>query len=198
MTEVEAKEIGEVPGLWYIADIGTDLGEVITDLDANANEWDPITSAANSRLVQHYGYTYDYLSSRVSKIDRPIPKRIAVLQSILTDTCIQLGLIKDDAYFNQCIVNNYLPGQGIGKHIDKEAFGDVIGCFTVGGGTSITFRDGDVSRAVYVQPNSLYIMSGASRHDWTHEIAAKKSDMVQGVKVPRQRRVSVTFRNVKL
>jgi hypothetical protein len=39
-------------------------------------------------------------------------------------------------------------------------------------------------------------MSGASRYIWTHEMSSRKCDMVEGKKIVRGRRVSVTFRCV--
>jgi len=58
-------------------------------------------------------------------------------------------------------------------------------------------RKGGEHRAVYLPPRSLLIMSGASRYEWLHYIPHRKSDMVQGLAVPRsQRRVSFTFRKV--
>ena len=44
----------------------------------------------------------------------------------------------------------------------------------------------------------LLILSGEARYDWTHEIPAHKSDMINGARQPRTRRVSLTFRTVRL
>lgn len=38
--------------------------------------------------------------------------------------------------------------------------------------------------------------SGAARYDRTHEIPARKSDMVDGRKIERSRRILLTFRKV--
>src|SRR5690606_9977836 len=97
---------------------------------------------------------------------------------------------------NQCIVNRYLPGQGISAHIDKETFGPVIACFTLGSGTDITFSrtlDGNkVTIDKHVEPCSLYIMTGESRYNWKHEIKSRLYDN----DVKRNTRISVTFRTV--
>lgn len=42
----------------------------------------------------------------------------------------------------------------------------------------------------------LLILSGPARYDWTHEIPARKSDVINGARQPRRRRVSLTFRAV--
>jgi alkylated DNA repair dioxygenase AlkB len=51
-------------------------------------------------------------------------------------------------------------------------------------------------KEIYVKPNSLYIMSGDSRYVWSHSMPVKKSDVVNGIKIKRDRRISITFRNV--
>lgn len=48
---------------------------------------------------------------------------------------------------------------------------------------------------LYLAPRSLITLSGEARHQWTHAIPARKSDMVNGIKIPRERRVSLTFRS---
>ena len=105
-------------------------------------------------------------------------------------------MIHNKYNFNQCLINNYEPGQGISKHIDLITFGGVIGCFTFGSGSVMTFRRNNEVFNIYVRPNSLYIMSGESRYIWTHEMPSRKSDVVEGKKLLRNRRVSVTFRHV--
>lgn len=47
-------------------------------------------------------------------------------------------------------------------------------------------------------PRSLLVLSGASRSQWAHAIAARQSDVIEGVRTPRGRRVSLTFRTVKV
>jgi hypothetical protein len=39
-------------------------------------------------------------------------------------------------------------------------------------------------------------MTGPSRFEWTHHIRPRKSDMRNGHRVPRTRRVSLTFRTL--
>jgi alkylated DNA repair dioxygenase AlkB len=51
---------------------------------------------------------------------------------------------------------------------------------------------------VMLEPRSLVVISGEARHNWTHGIAARKADNFNGIKVERQLRISMTFRNVIL
>ena len=49
---------------------------------------------------------------------------------------------------------------------------------------------------VYLPPRSLLVLTGESRQLWKHGIAARKSDLVNGVRVKRERRVSLSFREI--
>ena len=170
--------------------------EIIKSIDQNP--WTSITDSPNSRKTQHFGYKYDYKSRKIisDEKEKIIPDFLIPLQTFLTEQCQALSLIDVSYTFNQCIINNYEPGQGISKHIDLPSFGGVIGCFTFGSGAMMTFRRVNEVFNIYVRPNSLYIMSGDSRHIWTHEMPSRKSDVVDDVKILRDRRVSVTFRHV--
>ena len=177
-----------VPGLFYV--------ENIEEIEENATNI--IEELDNLNWDQHYGYKYSYNSRKVV-IDNncePIPEFLKIFQNILTNICLQLNITNETYVFNQCIVNNYLVGQGISPHIDLTTFGEVIGCFTIGSGTTMKFTYNGEHREIYVKPNSLYIMSGDSRYVWSHSMPAKKTDTVNGIKIKRDRRISITFRNV--
>jgi alkylated DNA repair dioxygenase AlkB len=47
-----------VPGLYYIEDIQEDTDETIKELDKR--KWVPLSNRPRSRLVQHYGFKYNY------------------------------------------------------------------------------------------------------------------------------------------
>lgn len=183
-----------VRGLFYLPDVGINGQEIIAELDKQP--WKPITKSTTSRKVQHYGFSYDYASGKVGTVCEDIPPCLMGLRQMLVDFCTGAGLA--DAHYdpNQCIVNDYQPGQGISKHIDAAGYGPVIGCFTLGSGGVMTFRhQGDVED-LYVQADSLYVMTGDARYQWTHEMPSRKSDKVNGERIKRGRRVSVTFRSV--
>ena len=183
-----------VRGLFYIPVLGIDGQAVIAELDKH--EWKPITKSVHSRKVQHYGFAYDYASGKVANACDDIPPCLMGLRQMLADFCIDAALT--DAHYepNQCIVNDYQPGQGISKHVDAAGYGPIIGSFTLGSGAVMTFRHQDLVEDVYVKADSLYVMTGDARYQWTHEMASRKSDNVNGERVKRGRRVSVTFRSV--
>ena len=70
-------------------------------------------------------------------------------------------------------------------------------CITIGGGITIDFTKGNEIISVYVEPKSAYIMSGDSRYKWKHGIRKVKKDVVNGVKIPRTTRYSLTYRTIK-
>lgn len=184
----------KVPGLFYIDDIKEDTDNIIPELDKLA--WIPLTNSPNSRLVQHYGYKYNYTTYKINEKCEDIPDIILNLKNILTEICLQLNIIDSKYEFNQCIVNNYTKNQGISPHIDIVSYGKVIGCFTIGTDATMTFVDKNEKIDLYVKSNSLYIMSGDARYKWKHSMTSKAIDIVNGEKISRNRRVSITFRNV--
>ena len=102
------------------------------------------------------------------------------------------------------IINEYEPGQGISAHIDcKPCFEDVIYSISLGSSAEMVFSKGDNKIGVLLHPRSAIILSGDARSKWKHEIPARKSDPspnpVKGkMRTKRSRRISLTFRKVKI
>lgn len=169
-----------IPGLYYIENVVDDITNLIDD---DSTPWKPLTASMNSRKVKHYGYIYNYKSvSTVKTID--IPNYLHTYVDILKHHMNDLGL--DNLDMNQCIINNYEKGQCISRHIDSVGFGSVIGCFTLGSSGIMRFSKDCVTYDIEVNPNSLYIMSGEARYQWSHEMLRNKHG----------RRISVTFRSI--
>lgn len=187
----------DLQGFYYFNNVlDTKVGKDMIDF-LNTQEWKSITASKTGRKVQQYGFEYDYSTRKDSdyKKIQDIPDPLIAFQKIALEMTKQ---VSPDANvsLNQCIVNRYEPGQGISAHIDKETFGPVVACFTLGAGTTITFsRTINGEKVViekYVEPNSLYFMTGDSRYEWKHEIKPRVSE--RGVR--RETRISVTFRTV--
>ena len=51
---------------------------------------------------------------------------------------------------------------------------------------------------IFLKERSLIVLSDDARYKWLHAIPARKSDIVNGVKQIRKKRLSLTFRNVIL
>lgn len=148
-----------------------------------------------SRRTQHYGWRYDYKARSVSPNDYlgPLPLAFSPLVNWISDT---YGITMD-----QAIVNEYTPGQGIGDHVDCEpCFGDAIVSLSLLSGVPMTFKSLAKTSETYTQylsKDSLVIISGDVRHLWTHGIERRTWDMVDGLRVERQRRISVTLRTIR-
>ena len=101
--------------------------------------------------------------------------------------------------FDQLLVNEYAPGQGIAKHVDApHLFRDGIASLTLGSGTIVRFEEvaSPTNRVEwYAARRSVFLLTGPARYEWRHEIPKRKVDGVWGA---RGRRVSLTFRRVIL
>ncbi len=164
----------------------------------NDSEW--LTDL--SRRVIHFGYKYDYTSRRLDDTARigPLPEWLAQLSNMVRKAAS--GEVKQlldlQRPFEQAIINEYMPGQGIAPHIDRDCFGPVVATVSLGSEVHMDFRcdstgDEHVQRLV---PGSLVLLHGDARSKWRHGIAKRHSDTWNGQKTKRQRRVSITFRTI--
>jgi len=154
-------------------------------------EW----STELKRRVQHYGNRYDYSSRRVAPAAAvpPLPPWAA---NLIID---MLSSNATTRQFDQVIVNEYWPGQGIAPHIDAiSSFTDEIASLSLGSTCVMTFsrpKTGGLV-ALLLEPGDLIVLRGEARYEWRHEIKPRKTDTWEGRKLPRGRRVSLTFRQL--
>jgi alkylated DNA repair dioxygenase AlkB len=120
----------------------------------------------------------------------PIPDR----GRYLADRLLAEGLT--DRPFDQLLVNEYPPGQGIAPHRDYAPFGRTVVSLSLLSACVMDFRHPPTGRreGLLLEPRSLLVLSDKARHDWEHGIALRKRDAWQGLRVGRGRRLSVTFR----
>lgn len=182
-----------IEGLTLITDYITPTIEAELLATIDAAPW----SDELRRRVQHYGYRYDYKSRSVTPemYLGPLPSWADGLARRLHGERL-MAQIPD-----QIIVNEYQAGQGISAHIDcLPCFGDTIISLSLGSGCIMQFTRTNgaftLSIPVYLAARSLLVMQGAARFEWKHAIPARQADMVQGRKIERGRRVSITFRTV--
>lgn len=147
--------------------------------------------------VQHYGYRYDYKARQARREDYlgPLPDLFQHLAERLTS----------EGHFqsvpDQVIINEYQPGQGISAHVDcLPCFGETIASLSLLSACVMRFASQRSSRHkdILLQPDSLLVMAGEARHDWSHAIPARKTDLVEGQKSQRTRRISLTFRQMRV
>jgi alkylated DNA repair dioxygenase AlkB len=136
---------------------------------------------ANRRVVG-FGLRYDYASRQV-RAAASIPDWLLPLR----DKVGQFAGPPSEA-FVQVLINEYLPGAGIGWHKDKPHFDEVVGVSLL---APCTFRfrrktaDSWARRSVTVAPRSAYLLSGAARSSWEHSVPPLD-----------QHRYSITFRTL--
>jgi alkylated DNA repair dioxygenase AlkB len=132
------------------------------------------------RRVASFGFRYDYEVRKLREAD-PIPTWLTpIIASVEKFGELPAGSVR------QILCTEYDVGVGIGWHRDKPHFDKVFG-LSLWAPCKFRFRRaiGDKWErfTLTVEPRSLYMMSGESRHTWEHSIPAVE-----------QRRYSITFR----
>ena len=179
----------QIPGLDYIPNFITEIQarELMRFIDSNP--WDTTIK----RRTQHYGYRYNY--KQVDEVESlgQIPQELQQLGELL----LERGIFNVTP--NQIIINEYLPPQGIAAHIDHtEHFAETICSLSLESACQMDFICGKERVSELLEPRSLLVLKRDARYKWQHGIADRKSDVIQGIRRARNRRVSVTFRVVKL
>jgi len=159
----------------------------------------PWTTNSGSRRVAHFGAEFDYARRTVARgaALAPLPPFVAAVSAALVGCAALPAVARLPA--DQCTVNEYVSGQGISAHVETHsAFDGALASLSLGAPTVMDFRDArGAKRSVVLPPRSLLVLTAEARFAWSHAIAARKSDVVDGVVVPRGRRVSLTFRRVR-
>lgn len=188
----EKPTIQDISGLTYIPDYIDDkfhnrLIEVI-----NQQSW----RGDLKRRVQHYGYVYDYKSRRINS---------NMYLGELPKFCQYFAeKFHEEGWFSvvpdQVIVNEYEPGQGIADHVDCEpCFEDTVISMSLGSTCIMNFTNVQKPSIVLPQllaPKSIVVLKDAARYDWKHGIKARKTDTIEGKRMARGTRISLTFRKV--
>ncbi len=184
----------EIEGLYIIPEFISDIEEEQLKRATDAEVWSGVTSSANSRRVQQYGYKYVYTAKYVNPNASigSLPNWSTFLEQKICEIPIvkQLQTTRP----NQLIVNEYRPGQGIGAHIDAKIFADPV--ITVSTGSTCIFEmtKGDQTIPLLLRPRTCVVLSGDSRWNWKHCIPAKMTDHHDGQDFKRTRRISYTYR----
>ena len=139
-----------------------------------------------------------------------------------------LGIFKDAPHgINHCLINEYLPGQGIMPHEDGDAYFPVVATVSLGGSLVLDVtekrKDGDRSEEplkrwrILQEPGSLLLTIGSAYTDTLHGIAEITEDVDLGPETvanwgllgdpeaieasggcnKRMDRISLTYRDVK-
>ncbi|HYO23549.1 MAG TPA: alpha-ketoglutarate-dependent dioxygenase AlkB [Lacipirellulaceae bacterium] len=174
-----------IGGLRYWPDFIDQQVEAALVSEIDAAPWDETWE----RRRQPYGRTYGGGTGQTAEIPswaRELAKRIATAAG-------------EPDGFDQVLVNEYLPGQGIALHCDYEPFDRTVASLSLLSQCVMDLRHAaDGRRAeILLEPRSLLVLSDEARYAWMHGIARRKNDRWAGARAPRRRRLSVTFRRYK-
>lgn len=197
-------ESTKVPGLYYVPNYLSTLELMkVSQFTRFLDNLGSPFGKSSRRVAQFgYAYSYSYFSPGLKKLDRAVPKWLLKIVSpsridstlgrpVLLPPPYETEAKKTTTEFDALTVNEYKRTQGICAHVDnKEQFGPVIVCLTIGAPGKIVFaRRGHGTEAIEVQPGSLYVMSGPARYNWTHEVVPNDA---------RKPRYSLTFRQSRV
>lgn len=164
-----------VKGLWIFEDWITEEYESRVVIALDKEPWNTVLS----RRTQHYGYDYDY---RLGMVSPTIPM-ISELKRVAESIDKQI-----DMKPNQCIVNEYAPGQRIAPHVDAAMFDGVIASVSLCEDGEYILSLGSVKVKVPIRRRSLVLLTKDARWFWKHSFTAPSCSY---------RRISLTYRVVK-
>ena len=145
------------------------------------------------RRLQYYGYRNE-LEKPYDLVAFPVP--MPPLVKLLSAQIVERGILISQP--DQVIINEYLPGQGIRPHKDRNYFENQICGINLGSGCIMRFLKGTDVVDIEVPRRSLYVMQDEVRYKWKHAIPPRKKDIINGNVQHRERRWSITYRNVKM
>ena len=180
-----------IPGLFYIENFITKEESLKLLSEIYQKPW----NLSLKRRTQHYGYSYNYQSSHLD-----VNTQVEAIPDFVKGIFPKLQALEPlkDYEPDQLIINEYLPGQGIGAHVDKiNDFEDRICSLSLGSDTIMEFKKDGRKVEVILRENSLVILTKDARYLWTHGIPGRKSDKINGGIQERKTRVSLTFRKIK-
>jgi alkylated DNA repair dioxygenase AlkB len=147
------------------------------------------------RRLQYYGYRNE-LDKPYDLIPFPIPMPPLIYQLSQEIVEQNILLLQPD----QVIINEYVPGEGIKPHKDRAYYENQICGVNLGSGCIMRFIKGKNEEVIDIEipRRSLYVMQDDARKKWSHGIPPRKKDNINGTLKHRERRVSITYRKVKL
>lgn len=178
-------QIPRIPGLTYVAQfLDAETERQLVDYIDQA-EWDTTWE----RRRQLFGQTY----GRKGRAPRPLPEWGRKLAEKAASAA------GSRHPFDQMLVNEYLPGQGIALHRDYEPFDQVGVSISLLSSCVMDLRCVEDNRreSILLKPSSLLVLADEARYEWEHGIARRKNDRWNGALLPRSRRLSITFRRQK-
>lgn len=175
---LKPKPTPQISGLNCLDELLSPSDEMALIHAIDQDKWQP----PYQRRVQHYGSSYH------DSNPAPFPAFVQVIAE-------RLHRHRHFAAVpHMAIINEYLPGQGIGPHIDDSNSGEHIAILSLGSDICMEFRNDGDRHSLVLQRRSLCLLSGPARWQWQHGIPKRRTDIIHGVRQQRSRRISLTFR----
>lgn len=208
------------PGLQLLPFLSEAEEEALLALVDSA-EWD---TSQVFRRTQHYGAAAIDFKARDLGQDTPVAPIPPLCQALLARARQQqvalgvswpCGPLATDHFpcmkeRDQMTVNEYSPGAGIANHIDVHSlFEDGFLILSLGSAYVMDFKkqgrrrekeedeEGGAHCSLLLPRRSLLVLQGEARYGWSHGLASRKTDKINGKLVTRGRRVSLSFRRVR-
>lgn len=161
------------------------------------------TSKNASSVFQNISATHGRRNLRIELDEMPSYLKGTVFEALFTKPASELSgkvaevkhvietLETEGGYMfnaNHFLINNYGPDIGIAAHVNSTSYGPLVIGISLGGDCTFVLRhvSGGSAISYTVPARSIYIMSGPSRYEFTHEIP----------KLPAgTKRVSITVRD---
>lgn len=180
-----------IPGFLIYPDFISETLEQQLIAEIDAQPW----MVDYSRRLQYYGFR--------NELEEPYP--LIAIPLRIPPTINELARkIHADKYLKYCpdqvIINEYQPGEGIRPHKDRNYYENQICGINLASGCVMRFTNGKNGEVLDIEipRRSLYIMQDDARKKWNHSIPPRKKDLINGTIRHRERRVSITYRKVKL
>lgn len=182
----------KVPGLNYIASYldKAQQQQLIETIDKQ--EW----SNDLHRRTQHYGYRYFFQTGMIYPFSY-LGKFPEWLQKV-ADSLYHQNIVCEIPH--QALINEYLPGQGIGGHVDTIAcFGEEVVSISLVSECFMLFKNKETKEkvAIVLEPGSMVAMKGVARYQWTHGIKKSEVELVEDKEIVRDRRLAITLRTAE-
>lgn len=185
-----------IKGIYGLTDfIDLEMGKsIVSYLDER--EWSSVTKGTSGRMVQQFGYLYNYKSrNALQKTDKLEGDIRYIAEKLIEQKWFNTKISKI-----QCIANQYMRNQGITEHVDVLSFGDTVVSVSILEDTVMTFTMNDQKVDILLPRRSIVILTEDARYKWKHSISSKiKYIAPNGQTVTKHnnyRRISLTYRTV--
>jgi DNA oxidative demethylase len=163
------------PGLVYVPGFlsESDERELIAEIETYPFHEVRMRGQVARRTVIHFGWDYDYEGWSVHPTTPPSP-----LLARLRDRCAEAAGVAPES-LEQFLVARYPPGATIGWHRDAPMFGSPVAGVSLLSACTMKFRrrsgEGYEVFNQTLLPRSLYLLGGAARTQWQHNIPPTKA-----------------------